>query len=234
MKGKFVFCVLGLCAALSRPAFGQVASSTTLVGTVTDSSGAVIPAASVIAVQDATRVAYKGQTSSTGNYTLPYVAVGAYTITVEAASFGKSVHSNVLVGVNQTVRTDFVLKVGAVTNEVTVSSAPPPIATDDATLVQTLSTVAIASLPVAGHDTFKLALITAGVQQSDDVIVGDPPGESFAGPGTRHDEHLAHHGELPRLAGRGAGGERSDRNLLGPVRQLPGRAHKCGLQDRWQ
>ena len=63
------------------------------MGDVTDSSGAVIPGASVVAVQDATKVAYKGQTSSTGNYTLPYVAVGTYTITVEAPSFGKSVHS---------------------------------------------------------------------------------------------------------------------------------------------
>ena len=62
MKGVFIFCVLVLCAALSRPALAQVASSTTLVGTVTDSSGAVIPGVSVIAVQDATKVAYKGRT----------------------------------------------------------------------------------------------------------------------------------------------------------------------------
>src|SRR5713101_641653 len=157
MKSVFIFCVL---AALNRPALAQVASSTTLVGTVTDSSGAVIPGVSVVAVQDATKVAYKGQTSSTGNYTLPYVAVGTYTITVEAPSFGKSVHSNVLVEVNQTVRTDFTLKVGAVTNEVTVSSTPPPIATDDAALVQTLSTVAIASLPVAGHVSFNVTPTT--------------------------------------------------------------------------
>jgi Carboxypeptidase regulatory-like domain/TonB-dependent Receptor Plug Domain len=189
MKGRFIFCVLGLCVALNRPASAQVASSTTLVGTVTDGSGAVVPGASVIAVQDATKVAYKGQSSSTGNYTLPYVAVGTYTLTVEAPSFGKSMHSNVLVEINQTVRTDFVLQVGAVTNEVTVSSAPPPIATDDAALIQTTSTVAIASLPVAGHDTLKLALTTAGVQQSGDVTVGDPPGESFAGPGTRGEQN---------------------------------------------
>src|SRR5258706_9973514 len=189
MKSRFIFCVLGLCAALIRPALGQVASSPTLVGTVTDSSGAVVPGARVVAVQDATKVAYKGQTSSTGNYTLPYVAVGTFTITVEAPSFGKAVHSNVLVGVNQTVRTDFTLTVGTVTNEVTVSSAPPPIATDDAGLIQTTSTIAIASLPVAGHDTLKLALTTAGVQQSDDVVVGDPPGESFAGPGTRGEQN---------------------------------------------
>ncbi|HXJ40262.1 MAG TPA: carboxypeptidase-like regulatory domain-containing protein, partial [Bryobacteraceae bacterium] len=168
MKSLYFISVLVLSAGLIGPASGQVASSTTLVGTVTDSSGAVVPGASVVAVQDATSVAFKGKTSSTGGYTLPYVAVGTYTITVEAASFGKTVHSNVVVENNQTVRSDFTLTVGAVASEVTVSSAPPPVATDDAALVQTTSTVAIASLPVAGHDTLKLALTAAGVQQSGD------------------------------------------------------------------
>ncbi|MCU1262205.1 MAG: hypothetical protein JWO80_5090 [Bryobacterales bacterium] len=189
MKGLHCIRVLVLSAALVGPAFGQVASSTTLVGTVTDSSGAVVPGANVIAVQDATKVAFKGKTSSTGNYTLPYVAVGTYAITVEAASFGKSVHTNVVVEINQTVRSDFALTLGTLASEVTVSSAPPPIATDDAALVQTTSTVAIASLPVAGHDTLKLALTAAGVQQSGDVTVGDPPGESFAGPGVRGEQN---------------------------------------------
>ena len=79
MQRIVVFSVLSVCTVLSRTAAGQVASSTTLVGSVTDSSGAVVPGARVAAVQDATKVAFKGQTSSTGNYTLPYVAVGTYT-----------------------------------------------------------------------------------------------------------------------------------------------------------
>ncbi len=188
MKGKLIFCVAGRCMILIRPMWGQVASSTTLVGSVTDASGAVVPGANVIAVQDATKVAFKGVTSGTGDYVLPYVAVGTYTITVQANGFQKLVHTNVLVEVNHTVRTDFVLQMGAVTSEVTVSSAPPAIATDDASLVQTLSTKTIASLPVVGDDALKLALTTAGVQQSGDVTVGDPPGESFAGPGVRGEQ----------------------------------------------
>src|SRR5262245_1592392 len=87
LRAILIVCAVGVYAGVSRPALSQVASSTTLVGTVTDSSGAVIPGASVVAVQDATKVAFRGQTSSTGNYTIPYVAVGAYTITVEAAGF---------------------------------------------------------------------------------------------------------------------------------------------------
>lgn len=188
MKCKLIFCILCLCIALVRPLAAQVASSTTLVGTVTDSSGAVIPGASVVAVQDATKVAFKGVAGGTGDYTLPYVAVGTYTITVEAVGFQKVTHTNVLVEVNHTVRTDFVLNPGNVTNEVTVTEAPPAIATDDAALVQTLGNTAISSLPVVGHDAFQLALTTAGVQLSSNVTVGDPPGEQFAGPGFRGEQ----------------------------------------------
>jgi hypothetical protein len=189
MKGKLIFCVLGLCMLLGQPMFGQAASSTSLVGTVTDASGAVVSAATVVAVQDATKVSYKGQTTDTGNYSLPYIEVGTYTVTVEAAGFEKVAHTNVLVEVNQTVRTDFALKLGSVTDVTTVTSATPPIATDDAAISQTLSSVAINSLPIAGHDALKLALTTAGVIQSGDVTVGDPPGESFAGPGTRGEQN---------------------------------------------
>ena len=188
MKGKLFF-VFSLCALMSRPMSGQVASSTTLVGTVTDNSGAVVAGADVIAVQNATKVSYHGKTTASGDYSLPYVDVGTYTITVQAVDFDKVVHSNVLVEVNATVRTDFSLKLGSVSNEVTVTDSPPPLATDDAALIQTLSTDAINNLPIAGHDSLKLALTTAGVIQSGDVTVGDPPGESFAGPGTRGEQN---------------------------------------------
>src|SRR5216683_4829800 len=190
MKRIFISCFLiGLLVLSVRSAVGQAASATTLVGTVTDSSGAAVPNASVIAVQDATKVAYKGQTTDSGDYSLPYVEVGMYTITVETPGFQRFTRTHVVVEVNQIVRTNFSLVVGEVTNEITVSGAAPPIATDDAAIMQTLATEAISSLPVQGHDTFKLALTTAGVQQSGDVTVGDPPGESFAGPGTRGEQN---------------------------------------------
>jgi len=55
-----------------------------------------------------------------------------YTVTVKALGFDKVVHINVMVEVNATVRTDFSLKAGSVSNEVTVTDSPPPLATDDA------------------------------------------------------------------------------------------------------
>ena len=190
MKRLLLSCILlGLVVLTTRGALGQAASATTLVGTVTDSSGAAVPNATVVAVQKATGVSYKGQTTAAGDYSLPYVDVGTYSITVEAPGFKKFTRTEIVVQINQTVRTDFNLILGQVTNEITVSSAAPPIATDDAAIMQTVETDAISSLPIAGHDTLKLALTTAGVIQSGDVTVGDPPGESFAGPGHRGEQN---------------------------------------------
>jgi len=190
MKYALLLCFLPCLVVLPlHEAFGQAASATTLVGTVTDNSGAAVSNATVVAVQNATKVTYKGLTTATGAYSMPYVDIGIYTITVEASGFRKFTRTEIEVQINQTVRTDFNLVLGSVTEEVTVSSAAPPIATDDAAIVQTLETEAISSLPVAGHDTLKLALTTAGVIQSGDVTVGDPPGESFAGPGQRGEQN---------------------------------------------
>ena len=189
MKRELIFLVFSLSALLTRSISGQVASSTTLVGTVTDTSGAVVAGADVVAVQNATKVSYSGKTTAAGDYSLQYVDVGTYTISVQAQGFDKIVHTNVIVEVNATVRTNFALNAGSVTNEVTVTDTPPPLATDDAALTQTISTSDINNLPVAGHDSLKLALTTAGVIQSGDVTVGDPPGESFAGPGTRGEQN---------------------------------------------
>ena len=190
MKHALLFCLLPcLFVQPARKASGQAASATTLVGTITDNSGAAVSNANVVAVQNATKVTYKGQTTVTGAYSLPYVDIGTYTITVEAPGFQKFTRTEIEVQINQTVRTAFNLVLGSVTEEVAVSSATPPIATDDAAIVQTLETEAISSLPVAGHDTLKLALTTAGVIQWGDVTVGDPPGESFAGPGQRGEQN---------------------------------------------
>ena len=190
MKRISIFCLLTVLSAFCMPAArAQVASATTLVGTVTDSSGAALIGAKVTAVQAATKVSYKGVTTSAGEYSLPYVDVGTYTITVESPGFQKFARTDISIQVNQTVRADFTLTVGEVTNEIIVSGAPPPIETDDASIVQTLGSEAISSLPVAGHDTLKLALTTAGVIQAGDVTVGDPPGESFAGPGQRGEQN---------------------------------------------
>lgn len=177
---------LALLSAISVPAMAQLASSTSLVGTVTDTSGAIVPKAAVQAVNTATRVSYKAVTSDTGIYHILYIPVGTYTITVTAQGFRTAVHTNVIVQNNQTVRTDFVLQVGSVATSVTVTSATPVISTDDATIGHTISAENVMRLPVNGQDPFKLATISSNVQiYQTDNAQGNPPGERFMGAGTR-------------------------------------------------
>lgn len=181
--------ILGLLAfslLFALPATGQLASSTNLIGTVTDASGAIVPGANVRAVNTATGVAYNAVTNRDGIYHVLYIPVGTYTITVTAHGFNTAVHTNIIVQNNQTVRTDFVLQVGSVATSVTITSAPPVISTDDATIGHTITAANIAQLPVYGQDPFKLATTNSSVMlYSTDNPQGNPPGERFMGAGTR-------------------------------------------------
>ncbi|MGH9449738.1 MAG: TonB-dependent receptor domain-containing protein [Terriglobia bacterium] len=185
MKALTSVLVLALSAVLASPAAGQLASSTSLTGTVTDTSGAMVPGAKVKAVNTATQVAYNAVTTRAGIYNVLYIPVGAYTITVTARGFDTSVHTNITVENNQIVRTNFVLHVGSVLTSVTVSSAPAPISTDDATIGQTITAASIAQLPVNGQDPLKLAATNSSVMLNGDNPQGNPPGERFQGAGTR-------------------------------------------------
>ena len=163
----------------------QLASSTSLTGKVTDSSNAVVAGADVSAVNTGTQIAYKATTNQDGIYNVLYIPVGAYTVTVKAKGFDTVVHTNIIVENNQTVRTDFVLRVGAVTTSVEVTTASPPIATDDPTIGQTIAENSIAQLPVNGEDPLKLAATNSSVLLNGDSPQGNPPGERFEGAGTR-------------------------------------------------
>jgi len=179
---RLLFSCLFLCFSLSA----QVANNTTLVGTVTDANGAVVNGAAVTAVNVATNDTYTGTTNDEGSYTISFIREGVYSITVEHAGFTKLTQKGILVEINKTVRTDFSLKVGAVTETVVVDSVVPPIATDDASLAETISSRAVVDLPLNGRDALKLAATTSN------VIVGPksnptgvPPGEDFIGAGQR-------------------------------------------------
>jgi outer membrane receptor protein involved in Fe transport len=163
----------------------QLASSTSLTGTITDQSGAVVAGANVSAVDTGTQIAYKATTNQDGIYNVLYIPVGTYTITVKAQGFDTVVHPNIIVDNNQTVRTDFVLSVGSVATSVEVTTASPPIATDDPTIGQTIAANSIAQLPVNGEDPLKLATTNSGVLLNGDSPQGNPPGERFEGAGTR-------------------------------------------------
>jgi hypothetical protein len=178
----------GICLAafFVIAAHAQLATTTSLVGTVTDSSGQVIPGAKVTATETRTLDKYNATTNEQGNYTIEFVRVGVYSVAVEQRGFQKVTKIGIIVDIDQTVRTDLMLPVGAVSESVTVEAVVEAIKTDDASVSEILGTRNVAELPLNGRDAMSLATTTPGVLQgTKSSATGTPPGEDFNGAGTR-------------------------------------------------
>jgi hypothetical protein len=173
------------CMAIAAMSFAQLATTTALVGTVTDSTGKVIAGAKITAVNEGTKDTYNTTTNEDGNYRIDFVRVGIYTVTAEHAGFARVQNTGSEVTINQIVRNDFRLKVGSVQESVTVEAAAPVIKTDDATISATVSTKQISDLPMNGRNALMLATTTAGVLPGTKGTQGVPPGQAFIGAGTR-------------------------------------------------
>jgi hypothetical protein len=116
---------------------GQVG---TLNGTILDASGAVVPGATVVATNVATGVETRTTTTSAGAYTLPYLPAGTYTLRVTAPGFRTANRENVILRVGQVLTVNITLELGAVTEEVTVSAAPPLLESGTAEIGRYIST----------------------------------------------------------------------------------------------
>src|SRR5580700_3629844 len=180
------FVTICLAAFFAIAVHAQLATTTSLVGTVTDSSGKLIPNAKVTATESRTLDIYNTTTNAQGNYTFEFVRVGVYSITVEQPGFQKVTKTGIVVDVDQTVRTDFALSVGTVSQSVTVEALVSAIKTDDAAISEILGTRNVAELPLNGRDAMSLATSIPGVLQgTKSSQTGTPPGEDFNGAGTR-------------------------------------------------
>src|SRR5438046_3191163 len=113
--------VLALSLLAVSFAFGQAVTGS-LVGNVTDASGAAVPGATVVIRDISTGISRTGVTSETGTYSFAAVDPGTYAVSVERQGFKKAVKDRVEVLVNSTVRADLTLTVGAVTESVTVQA----------------------------------------------------------------------------------------------------------------
>ena len=171
--------------AIAGSCFAQLATRTSLVGTVQDSSGKVIVGAKITAVNAATLDTYNTTTNQDGNYRIDFVRVGTYKVTAEFPGFSRAQVNESEVSINQTVRNDFSLTPGAVTDSITVEGGAPMIRTDDAAVTALVTTKQLADLPIAGRNAMMLATTTAGVLPGTKGTQGVPPGQGFIGAGTR-------------------------------------------------
>src|SRR6266851_2955802 len=164
LKIKSWLSAVALILAFACPprVFAQAVSAT-LIGTVTDSSGATIPNATVTVTETQTGVSRKTATTSDGVYTIPYLAPGVYRIEVENAGFKKFSRDNGGLTVSSTVPVDASLEAAATTETVEVTAESPMLQTDRSEVARNFDTQNVRDLPLANRSFQALAGLVAGV-----------------------------------------------------------------------
>jgi len=141
----------------------QTGTTSTLVGLLTDSTGAVLVSAKVVATNVATGVEYPTVSNDTGNYTIPALPIGTYQVTANLSGFERVVVNDVVLQVDQTRRLDITMKVGAVTTSTTVKAESPLLDTESATIGQVVEKTQIVNLPLNGRNYAQLTTLMPGV-----------------------------------------------------------------------
>jgi hypothetical protein len=151
-----------LLLSLAVPGWSQVQNAS-LTGLVSDSTGAVVVAATVTARNNATNLTYETKTDSSGYYLLGGLAIGTYTVTVEMTSFKKAIHDDVVLGVGESGRNDFHLELGEVTQQVEVKAAATALQTEQASPGTEITNTEVLDLPLGRRNWDDLLLLSAGV-----------------------------------------------------------------------
>jgi hypothetical protein len=145
----------------------------TIVGLVTDQSGAAIPKAQVT-VSNLEQGYYRLLvTNNVGVYTSPALPIGSYTVTAEAPGFVKEVRTGIILTVGRVQRVDFRLKVGASTQELTVTGNVPHVQTETAALSSVVSGRQIENLDLNGRNFTALALLVPGASPDNSLDTTD-------------------------------------------------------------
>jgi len=146
---------------LSSPAlvFAQAVTGT-LLGNITDPSGAGVPGVTVTATEADTNVGRTAVTTEAGRYIFSSLLNGRYTVTAELQGFKKVVHQNIKVDVNTTIRQDIVLEVGSMSEAVQVTAETPVLQTDRTDTGRIIESKMVTDLPLTFNRNFQSLLIT--------------------------------------------------------------------------
>lgn len=150
----------------------------TLTGRVAESTGAFLPKARVVVHNQATNVEVVTATTSTGDYTVPYLKPGIYSVTASSPGFGIETRTDITLQVSQTVTINFVMRVGAITESVNVSGAQ--LDHDKADNGEVVENERVTELPLNGGDMGQLAQLSAGTYYSGSVLYVRPFDNSVA------------------------------------------------------
>jgi hypothetical protein len=141
-------CVLSLLVAvIAATGWAQVVNGT-LLGTVTDASGAVVPNAKITIIETQTAVVHTSQTNESGNFIVPYLPPGLYAVTVEADGFKRETRKDITLLVNTNTRVDAQLQPGNVSDSIEVTDAQALLQTDSASTGTKIERAVLANVPL--------------------------------------------------------------------------------------
>ena len=172
-----VLVALSLFVALlvASPAHAQTGQ---INGSITDNTGAVVPGATVRAIEAATGLSRDTVTGADGRYTFAAMRPTTYDITAELTGFRTSQRKGVLLQANENLTLNFAIEIGAIAESVTVAGQSPTVDVTSSTLSEVVDSKRIVELPLNGRDAAKLSTLVAGMvltavdQESGKTIPG--------------------------------------------------------------
>lgn len=159
---------LAVCAAHAQEFRG------TILGRVTDSSGAVVPNAPVTVTNENTNTAVKTATTAAGTYTVPFLLPGTYTISVQSSGFRAFERRGIVVQVQDRIEINVVLEPGQITETVVVRGETPLLETASASVGQIVDQNNITNLPMNGRAVYLMARIVPGMVPTDTRLFTRP------------------------------------------------------------
>ena len=182
MKPRFferlsLFAVL-VCFALLCAVGARAQETGDIVGTVTDSTGAVVPNATVTLTNTLTNVTQTAQTAGDGNYLFTLLQVGTYVVKVQASGFKTATNPPIALSSGDRARVDVKLEVGEQTTTVEVQAAvAPALQTDTSNVGQITPSQSVEDLPLNGRNLIQLVFATPGVTSGSpgSIVQGNRP-----------------------------------------------------------
>ncbi len=171
---------MGLCLLIPRAVRAQISSASARInGTVSDTSGAAVPGATVVLINMDTQVAQTVTTNDAGDYVIPNIPIGTYTLTISKEGFETLTQEKFKLDVNQATTFNFTLRVGSTKQTVTVEAGASRLQTATAELGTVVTEKMVDSLPMNGRNFTQLLQLTPGVSP---VSVAQNSGGWFANP----------------------------------------------------
>ncbi len=159
--GRLILLLSAVIASVAPALYGQ-GTTGSVVGTVKDSSGAIVAGATVTVRNQGTNTVRNATTTSDGDFNVPLLPPGTYDVTIQKPGFRDAVYKDVTLDVNQTARVDGTLAVGTQSETVNVESAAPLVNTDTSSVGQVISDQSVNELPMNQRNFVGLAYLTPG------------------------------------------------------------------------